>query len=148
MGMGTDTETEQAADIDSDPDSDHSDPALVPRSVLAEQVRYHGQSITVRSLESLIDGERSRQNQQVQELQVLRARNTEIQRSVVEELVRLRQIAQEVGAEVPKPGLWSGLRALMPGRRKGALVEHSVEQLLREQYHLSVCRVKIGRAHV
>ena len=142
MGMGTDTETEQAADIDSDPDSDHSDPALVPRSVLAEQVRYHGQSITVRSLESLIDGERSRQNQQVQQLQALRARNTQIQRSVVEELVRLRQIAQEVGAEAPKPGLWSGLRALIPGRRKGALVEHSVEQLLREQYHLSACRVK------
>lgn len=143
--MGTDAETELAADSDSHPDAAEAaapGPALVPRTVLAEQVRYQGKSITVRSLESLIDGERTRQNQQVQELQALRERNTEIQRSVVEELARLRQIAQEVGAEVPKPGLWSGLRSLMPGRRKGALVEHSVEQLLREQYHLSACRVK------
>lgn len=141
MGIGADAETELAADIDSDLDT-AQDTGLVPRTVLAEQVRYHGQSITVRSLESLIDGERTRQNQQVHELQALRERNTEIQRSVVEELARLRQIAQEVGAEVPKPGLWSGLRALIPGRRKGTLVEHSVEQLLREQYHLSACRVK------
>lgn len=120
-----------------------ADDALVPRSVLTEQVRYSGQSITVRSLESLIDGERTRQNQQVQELQALRARNAEIQHSVVEELSRLRQIAQAVNAELPKPGgLWGSLRSLLPGRRKDLLVEHSVEQLLREQYHLSARRVK------
>lgn len=114
----------------------------VPRTVLTETVRYSGQSITVRSLESLIDGERTRQNQQVQELQALRSRNTEIQQSVVEELSRLRQIAQAVHAELPKPGLWGSLRSILPGRRKDLLVEHSVEQLLREQYHLSARRVK------
>lgn len=115
----------------------------VSRAVLTEPVRYRGQSITVRALESLIDGERTRQNQQVQELQALRARNTEIQRSVVEELARLRHIAQAVNAELPaKPGLWTNLRSLLPGRRKDTLVEHSVELLLREQYHLSARRVK------
>lgn len=126
-----DGETELADDAD-----------LVPRTVLTEKVSYSGQSITVRSLESLIDGERTRQNQQVQELQALRSRNTEIQQSVVEELSRLRQIAQAVNAELPKPGLWGSLRSILPGRRKDLLVEHSVEQLLREQYHLSARRVK------
>src|SRR5690348_12542305 len=72
------------------------DPLVVPRSVLSEEVHYSGQHLTVRSLESLIDQERTRQNQQVQELQALRARNTELQQTVVGELARLRQLTQQV----------------------------------------------------
>ena len=114
----------------------------VSRAVLSEEVRYHGKGLTVRALESLIDEERTRQNQQVRELQALRARNTEIQRSVIEELARLRQLTQEISGEAPKPGLWAGLRSRLPGQRKEPLVERSVEQLLREQYNLSARRVK------
>ena len=68
------------------------DPPLVSRTVLSEEVRYHGQNLTVRVLESLIDEKRARQNHQVQEFSTLRARNTELARSVVEELARLRQL--------------------------------------------------------
>lgn len=46
--MSTDAESPLAQDAN-----------LVPRAVLSEEVRYSGQNITVRSLESLIDDERT-----------------------------------------------------------------------------------------
>jgi hypothetical protein len=138
--MATDAESHVAHDR---PDRhDRHDREEVSRAVLSEEVRYQGHSITVRSLESLIDDERTRQNQQLRELAQLRERNNEIQRSIAAELVRLRQAAQAVHAEAPKPTRWAGLRSLLPGQRKEILVERSVEQLLREQYQLSARRVK------
>jgi hypothetical protein len=119
-----------------------SPPDSASREVLSEQVRYSGQSLTVRSLESLIDDERARQNQQLRELVGLRDRHAELQRNVVDELARLRQAALAVNDEAPRPGRWAGLRSLLPGSRKEPVIERSVEQLLREQYSLSARRVK------
>lgn len=112
------------------------------REILDHSIRYEGQGLTVQGLEQLIDRERSRQNAQVGQLNQLRQRNTELQQALTQELVRLRELTEQVLPEKKESSVLDALAKVLPGRRRAPLPRASVEQLLREQYTVSAHRVK------
>jgi len=112
------------------------------RSILEQRVDYEGSGISVRGLETLIDGERSRQNLQVTELVRLRERNTELQRTLGEELLMMRELSEKMLSERREKGVFASLASVLPSRRKATITRISVEQVLRDQYAASAKRVK------
>lgn len=127
------------------PDSLPSSPepsASPHREILDHAVRYEGQGLSVQGLETLIDRERSRQNAQVGQLLQLRERNTELQQALSHELLRLRELTEQVLPDKKESGVLGALAKVLPGRRRAPLPRASVEQLLREQYTVSAHRVK------
>lgn len=111
--------------------------------ILDRPVKYSGDQISVRSLEDGIREARERQNVRVEELQVLRERNVELQKALADEVSKLRKLSDYVATGKSLSGFWSNLKEILsfvPGL--GGVTERSVEELLRQQYEISTRRVK------
>lgn len=118
---------------------------------LTRQVSYSGEGLSVRSLEENIHQERSTQNNKVQELGVLRERNVEIQKSLAEEVGKLRKFSDYLNGTATKGGFWAGFKELVsyiPGLRTIAISQRSIEELLKQQYQISARRVKEAAEYV
>ena len=117
-----------------------------PKLELLERgVTYSGEGISVRSLEGSIHTERSRQNVQVGELERLRKRNVELQKSLTDEVAKLRKLSDYVSTGKLGGGLWANFKEILsfiPGLGKLSITQRSIEELLRQQYEISSLRVK------
>lgn len=114
-------------------------------ALLDKPLPYSGEGISVASLESAIEQERSRQNAQVQSLQVLQERNVEVSESLAQEVQQLQRLSKYVAEGRINTGFWSKFRETMsriPGLSSLAVTPQSVEQVLRRQYEDSLVRVK------
>jgi ABC-type transporter Mla subunit MlaD len=112
------------------------------KQVLAQEVAYSGEGISVKLLEETIHSERTALNGQVDELARMRSRNAEIQKSLAEEMDKLRQLSEELSRtrRGKKKGFLGGLFAKLRG---GEPISHrSIEELLRGQYEISSVRLK------
>lgn len=127
--------------------------------VLSRDVSYSGEGISVRSLEDNIHQEREVQDGKVGELKLLRERNVEIQSAMTDELKKLRKFSDYIDGTATGGGFWAGFKEMVsyiPGLKSIAISKRSIEELLKQQYHVSARRVKeaaeyvdkIGRAHV
>lgn len=110
------------------------------RQVLAEEVVYSGEGISVRLLEETISTERQRQNTQIDELTLMRQKNAEIQSALSEEMSKLRELSDQLSQRRKKKGFFGGLRSLF-GRSED-INRRSIEELLRNQYEMSSLRLK------
>ena len=118
---------------------------------LTRQVAYSGEGLSVRSLEDNIHRERTTQNNKVQELSVLRERNVEIQKSLADEVGKLRKFSDYLNGTATKGGFWAGFKELVsyiPGLRTIAISQRSIEELLKQQYQISARRVKEAADYV
>jgi hypothetical protein len=118
---------------------------------LTRQVSYSGEGLSVRSLEDNIHRERTTQNNKVQELGVLRERNVEIQKSLADEVGKLRKFSDYINGTATKGGFWAGFKELVsyiPGLRNIAISQRSIEELLKQQYQISARRVKEAADYV
>lgn len=119
--------------------------------VLDRQVAYSGEGISVRSLEDDIHQEREVQNTKVGELKQLRERNVVIQQALAEEVSKLRKFSDYLNGTATEGGVLAGLKELLsyiPGLRTLALSKRSIEELLKQQYHISARRVKEAAEYV
>lgn len=113
--------------------------------VLQREVAYAGEGISVRVLESTISMERARQNQNVDAIQHLRARNVELQLALGDEVQKLREITQHLNRERERGAFSSGVHnflAKMPWFGGQVITRRSIEELLRNQYEISSRRLK------
>jgi hypothetical protein len=118
---------------------------------LTREVQYSGEGISVRSLEETIHEEREVQDKKVGELKVLRERNVEIQSAMAEELKKLRTFSDYLNGTAAQAGLWASIKELIsyiPGLGGLALSKRSIEELLKQQYHISARRVKEAAEYV
>ena len=114
-------------------------------AVLDKKVSYSGDGISVRSLEDSIGGARERQNNKVAELKELRQRNIELQKTLTDEVKKLRKLSDYVSGGKLKGGWKSNLKEILsyiPGLRRLSITRRSIEELLRQQYEISSLRVK------
>ncbi len=119
--------------------------------ILQKDVAYSGEGISVRSLEEDIHEERSVQNVKVEELKVLRERNVEIQKSLADEVGKLRKFSDYINGTATKGGFWAGFKELvsyLPGLKNIAISQRSIEELLKQQYQISARRVKEAAEYV
>ncbi|MBK7827301.1 hypothetical protein [Nannocystis sp.] len=119
--------------------------------VLTRKVAYSGEGISVKSLETEIQKERTVQDGKVDELKGLRERNIEIQGAMADELKKLRKFSDYLNGTAHKGGFLSGLKEILsyiPGLKGLALSQRSIEELLKAQYHLSARRVKEAAEYV
>jgi chromosome segregation ATPase len=119
--------------------------------ILQKDVAYSGEGISVKSLEDTIQEERSVQNVKVEELKVLRERNVEIQKSLAEEVGKLRKFSDYINGTATKGGVWAGIKEVLsylPGLKNIAISQRSVEELLKQQYQISARRVKDAAEYV
>ena len=119
--------------------------------VLNRQVAYSGEGISVKSLETEIQKERTIQDNKVEELKGLRERNVEIQGAMAEELKKLRKFSDYLNGTATKAGFWAGFKELIsyiPGLGSLALSQRSIEELLKQQYQISARRVKEAAEYV
>ncbi len=80
------------------------------------------------------------QRERVDELKAIRAQNESLQTSLADELSKLREFAQ---ADRPEPtGLFAKLLRTIRPQSSRPQTSHSVEALLRQQYELSVKRLR------
>ncbi|QDG52795.1 hypothetical protein FIV42_19215 [Persicimonas caeni] len=115
------------------------------QEILQREVSYSGEGISVRSLETSISQERTRQNQNVEALSRLRQRNSEIQQALGEEVKKLKDITKHLSQERERGDFMSGVRevlAKLPWFGEQIITRRSIEELLRKQYELSSRRVK------
>ncbi|MCA9691966.1 MAG: hypothetical protein R3A51_01985 [Nannocystaceae bacterium] len=127
-----------------------SDPK-VNLEILDRQVAYTGEGISVKSLETDIQGERAVQDNKIGELKELRQRNVDIQSAMTDELKKLRKFSDYLNGTATKAGVWSGFKELLsyiPGLSGLMLSQRSIEELLKQQYHLSARRVKEAAEYV
>lgn len=113
--------------------------------LLTKELPYAGQAMTVAALEAAIEHERRRQDGQVQALQVLQQRNTEIQGSLAHEVEQLGRLSRYVAQGRVSTSIWSRFREAMariPGLSSLSVTPQSVEEILRGQYEVSLVRVK------
>ncbi|MFH2005990.1 MAG: hypothetical protein ABI333_05320 [bacterium] len=113
--------------------------------VLDKQVAYTGEGISVRSLEGTIGNARERQNGKVAELSALRERNIELQKTLGDEVKKLRKLSDYVTRGQLQGGFWTNFKEIMsyiPGLRRLSITRRSIEELLRQQYEISSLRVK------
>ncbi|KIG14725.1 hypothetical protein DB30_06451 [Enhygromyxa salina] len=113
--------------------------------VLARDVAYSGEGISVRSLEDNIQEERTVQDTKVGELKVLRDRNVVIQTAMADELKKLRKFSDYIDGTATKGGFWAGFKEVVsyiPGFKSIAISKRSIEELLKQQYQVSAKRVK------
>ncbi len=119
--------------------------------ILQKDVAYSGEGISVKSLEENIHEERSVQNVKVEELKGLRDRNVEIQKSLAEEVGKLRKFGDYIDGTATKGGLWAGMKEMLshlPGLKNIAISQRSIEELLKQQYQISATRVKEAAEYV
>lgn len=119
--------------------------------VLNRQVAYSGEGISVKSLETEIQRERTVQDGKVDELKVLRERNVEIQSAMADELKKLRKFSDYLNGTATNAGFWAGFKEVLsyiPGLKGLALSQRSIEELLKAQYHVSARRVKESAEYV
>lgn len=119
--------------------------------VLTRQVAYSGEGISVKSLETEIQKERTIQDNKVEELKGLRERNVEIQGAMADELKKLRKFSDYLNGTATKAGFWAGFKELIsyiPGLGSLALSQRSIEELLKQQYQISARRVKEAAEYV
>ncbi len=103
---------------------------------------YSGDGISVRMLEETIHTERTRQNRQVSELNVLRTRNGELQTSLSTEIDKLRVISEQLHQQRDqKKGFFASMLERI-GLKNQELTTQSIEELLRRQYEMSAMRAK------
>ncbi|MEM6993391.1 MAG: hypothetical protein AAF721_22955, partial [Myxococcota bacterium] len=98
-----------------------------------------------------IHTERSVQNGKVEELKVLQQRNVEIQKSLAEEVKKLRKFSDYLDGTAVKGGLWGGIKEILsyiPGLKGLAISQRSIEELLKQQYQISATRVKEAADYV
>lgn len=113
--------------------------------VLARDVAYSGEGISVRSLEDNIQQERTVQDGKVSELKGLRDRNVVIQTAMGDELKKLRKFSDYIDGTATKGGFWAGFKEVVsyiPGFKSIAISSRSIEELLKQQYQVSAKRVK------
>lgn len=114
-------------------------------AVLDKKVAYSGEGISVRSLENSIGGARERQNAKVAELKELREKNQQLQKTLVDEVKKLRKLSDYVSGSQMKGGFKANLKEILsyiPGLRRLSITRRSIEELLRQQYEISSLRVK------
>lgn len=119
--------------------------------VLSRQVAYSGEGISVKSLETEIQQERTFQDNKVEELKVLRERNVEIQSAMAEEIKKLRKFGDYLNGTAQKAGFWASFKEVLsyvPGLGSLALSQRSMEELLKAQYQISARRVKEAAEYV
>lgn len=119
--------------------------------ILQKDVAYSGEGISVKSLEENIHEERSVQNVKVEELKVLRERNVEIQKSLADEVGKLRKFSDYINGTATKGGFWAGVKealSYLPGLKNIAISQRSIEELLKQQYQISARRVKEAAEYV
>ena len=112
------------------------------RQVLSQEVVYSGEGISVRLLEEAIGTERNRQNEQIDELELMRTKNAEIQSALADEMSKLRQLSDQLQAGREKKHLLSKVLSSLPWFRSESLSRRSIEELLRNQYEMSSLRLK------
>jgi hypothetical protein len=123
----------------------------VDLDVLTRPVSYAGEGISVHSLEEGIAQERAKQDSRVEELKVLRDRNVEIQSAMADEVAKLRKFSDYLNGTATAGGFLAGLKEFLsyiPGLRGLALSSRSIEELLKQQYHISARRVKEAAEYV
>lgn len=101
---------------------------------------YAGEELSLPVLEEWIGEEREVQGQRVDELRTIRAKNERLQTSLADELSKLREYSQ-----VDRPesgGLFAKLLTVLRPRGGRPQSTHSVEAVLREQYEMSVKRLR------
>jgi len=114
-------------------------------ALLAKEVPYAGEGISVASLEAALEAERKRQDGQVQALQAMQQRNAEVQTSLAQEVQQLQQLSSYVAQGRVSTSIWGRFREVMariPGFSALAVTPQSVEEVLRRQYEASLVRVK------
>jgi len=119
--------------------------------VLNRDVAYSGEGISVKSLETNIRDEREVQDSKVGELKALRERNVNIQTAMTDELKKLRKFSDYLNGTATKGGVWSGIKEVLsyiPGLSGLVLSQRSIEELLKQQYHVSARRVKDAAEYV
>ncbi len=119
--------------------------------VLNRDVAYSGEGISVKSLETDIRSEREVQDSKVGELKALRERNVNIQTAMADELKKLRKFSDYLNGTATKGGFWSGIKEVLsyiPGLSGLMLSQRSIEELLKQQYHVSARRVKDAAEYV
>ena len=98
--------------------------------ILQKDVAYTGEGISVKSLEDEISEERDVQNVKVEELKVLRERNVEIQKSLADEVGKLRKFSDYINGTATKGGFWAGFKEVisyLPGLKNIAISQRSIE---------------------
>jgi ABC-type transporter Mla subunit MlaD len=112
--------------------------------VLEKEVAYAGDGISVRSLEDTLQDERALLNGQVAELARMRERNTDIQKSLAEEMTRLRELSEQLREtrKGQRKGFTRALGDLLSRLFREPVSRRSIEQLLRGQYETSALRLK------
>jgi hypothetical protein len=111
--------------------------------VLAREIKYSGEQISVRSLEESISEVRKTQDLRLGDLKLLQQRNVEIQSSLEQEIRKLRKLSDYVSLGKLGGGWLSNLKevlSFLPFLRP--LTRRSIEELLRQQYEISARRVK------
>lgn len=111
--------------------------------LLERQISYSGEGISVRALEESIGSERTRQNTQVQHLGNLRNRNAELQKSLADEMSRLRQLSDALQkSRSGEKSILSSMFSWLPWVESQQATRQSIEDLLRRQYELSSMRLR------
>ena len=119
--------------------------------ILSRQIAYTGEGISVQSLEADIQEERAVQDSKIGELKELRDRNVNIQTAMSQELKKLRTFSDYLNGTATRGGLVAGIKELfsyIPGLRGLMLSQRSIEELLKQQYHMSARRVKEAAEYV
>lgn len=117
----------------------------IDSDLLSREISYSGEGISVRALEESIATERTSQNTKVEELKTLRERNVEIQTSLIDEVHKLRSFSDYLDGTARKAGVWASFKEILsyiPGFSGLALSQRSIEELLKQQFHISQRRVK------
>ena len=113
------------------------------RPVLEREVAYAGDPISVKLLEEMIEAERQRQNSQIDELEVMRRKNAEVQQALAEEMEKLRQLSEKLNAQRGKKrGFLRNILSSLPWFKEDAFGRRSIEELLRNQYEMSSLRLQ------
>jgi hypothetical protein len=113
------------------------------QDILAREIGYTGEKISVRSLEESISEVRKTQDLRLGDLQRLQQRNVEIQSSLEQEIRKLRKLSDYVSVGKLRGGFFANLKEILsfiPFLRP--FTRRSIEELLRQQYEISARRVK------
>ena len=119
--------------------------------VLTRDVTYSGEGISVKSLEENISTERNVQNDKIDDLKVLRERNVDISKAMGDELKKLQTFSDYLSGAAQKGGFWAGVKGMLsyiPGLSSLSMSQRSIEELLKQQYHVSSRRVKQAAEYI
>ncbi|MFT6395446.1 MAG: chromosome segregation ATPase [Bradymonadia bacterium] len=112
---------------------------------LPQPPHYAGEELSLPVLEQWIGSERDVQRERVNELNTIRAQNESLQTSLAEELNKLREFSETDSSAAG--GLFAKLLSVIRPNSGRPQTTHSVEALLRQQYELSVKRLREAADH-